>query len=174
MTKPYSADLREQVIEAVLGGLSARSVARTFSISESSAIKWMQHFRRDGRMACSPVRGHRRAVLQPHRDILLELIRRQTTSLLEEIRALLCERGIVVSVATIWSFYDRIDISFKKSQYASEQDRSDVVAARALWRERRGGNGKGSLIVAASSLLTKPGPRPTWPGCAGAVRVVSG
>lgn len=114
MTKPYSADLRERVIKAVLSGLSARSAARTFSISESSAIKWMQHFRRDGRMARSPVRGHRRAVLEPHRDILLEVIRQQDDITLEEIRALLCERGIVVSLTTIWSFYDRNGISFKK------------------------------------------------------------
>ena len=67
MAKVYSADLRERVIKAVLGGLSARSVARVFSISESSAIKWMQQFRRDGRMAPSAVRGHRRAVLEPTR-----------------------------------------------------------------------------------------------------------
>lgn len=67
MTRFYSADLRERVIKAVLGCLSARSLARVFSISESSAIKWMQQFRRDGRMAAS-------AVLEPHRAFLLELI----------------------------------------------------------------------------------------------------
>ena len=38
MTKFYSADLRERVIKAVLSGLSARSVARVFSVSENSAI----------------------------------------------------------------------------------------------------------------------------------------
>ncbi|ABE64642.1 putative transposase of insertion sequence ISRm2011-2, orfA protein [Nitrobacter hamburgensis X14] len=72
MAKVYSADLRERVIKAVLGGLSARSVARVFSISESSAIKWMQQVRRDGRMALSAVRGHRRAVLEPHAAFLLD------------------------------------------------------------------------------------------------------
>lgn len=114
MTKFYSADLRERVIKAVLGGLSARSVARVFSVSESSAIKWMQQFRRDGRMVPSAVRGHRRAVLEPHRVLLLELIQQQDDITLEEVRALLGKRGIGVSVTTIWSFYNRNGISFKK------------------------------------------------------------
>lgn len=114
MTKFYSADLRERVIKAVLGGLSARSVARVFSVSESSAIKWMQQFRRDGRMAPSAVRGHRRPVLEPHRALLLDLIQQQDDITLEEIRALLGKRGIRASVTTIWSFYDRNGISFKK------------------------------------------------------------
>jgi transposase len=114
MTKFYSTDLRERVIKAILGGLSARSVARVFSISESSAIKWMQQFRRDGRMAPCAVRGHRRAVLEPHRAFLLELIRQHDDITLEEVRALLGERGVAVSVTTIWSFYDRNGISFKK------------------------------------------------------------
>ncbi len=114
MTRFYSADLRERVIKAVLSGLSARSVARVFSVSESSAIKWMQQFRRDGRMAPSTVRGHRRAVLEPHAAFLLELIREHDDLTLEEIRALLVEREIEASVTTIWSFYDRHGISFKK------------------------------------------------------------
>jgi transposase len=114
MTKIYSADLRERVIKAVLSGLSARSVARMFSISESSAIKWMQQFRGDGRTAPSAVRGHRRAVLEPHQAFLLALIRQQDDITLEEVRAILRERGIAVSVTTIWSFYDRNGVSFKK------------------------------------------------------------
>jgi transposase len=90
-------------------------VARVFSVSESSAIKWMQHFHRDGRTASSAVRGHRRAVLEPHRALMLELIKQQSDITLEEVRAILAGRGIAVSVTTIWSFYHRNDISFKKA-----------------------------------------------------------
>ena len=82
MTKLYSADLRERVIKAVLSGLSARSVARTFSISESSAIKWMQHFQRDRRMARSPVRAIAGLFWSLARDILLELIRQHRSRLI--------------------------------------------------------------------------------------------
>ena len=116
MTRAYSADLRERVIRTVAGGLSARATAKVFVVSVSSAIKWVRQWRRDGRMAPSPVRGHRRAVLEPHAAWLFELIAKQSDITLEEIRALLRERGIEVSVATVWSFYDRHGISFKKKR----------------------------------------------------------
>jgi transposase len=116
MTRAYSSDLRERVIDAVAGGLSATSVAKVFSVSASSAIKWVRQWRIDGRTGPSPVRGHRRAVLEPHATWLLGLIGAQADLTLEEVRALLRERGITVSVATVWSFYDRHGISFKKKR----------------------------------------------------------
>ena len=115
MTRAYSADLRERVIGSVAGGLSARSVAKVFPVSASSAIKWVQQWWIDGRTAPSAVRGHRRAVLEPHALWLLDLIGARSDITLEEIRTLLRERGISVSVTTVWSFYDRHGISFKKT-----------------------------------------------------------
>ncbi|GEC17308.1 IS630 transposase-related protein [Nitrobacter winogradskyi] len=53
MTRAYSSDLRERVIGAVAGGLSATSVAKVFSVSASSAIKWVRQWRIDGRTAPS-------------------------------------------------------------------------------------------------------------------------
>lgn len=114
MTRAYSSDLRQRVIGAVVGGLSARSVAKVFAVSASSAIKWVQQWRIDGRTAPRTVRGHRRAVLEPHAAWLLDLIEGQSDITLEEIRTLLRERGIPVSVTTVWSFYDRHGVSFKK------------------------------------------------------------
>ena len=114
MTRAYSSDLRQRVIGAVTGGVSATSAAKVFSVSASSAIKWVRQWRIDGRMAPNPVRGHRRAVLEPHAALLLELIGAQPDITLEEVRAALRERDIMVSVATVWSFYDRHGISFKK------------------------------------------------------------
>jgi transposase len=116
MTRAYSSNLRERVIGAVAGGLSATSVAKVFSVSASSAIKWVRQWRLDGRTAPSRLRGHRRAVLEPHAAWLLDLIGGQPDITLEEVRTLLRERGIVVSIATVWSFYDRHSISFKKKR----------------------------------------------------------
>lgn len=97
-----------------MGGLSARSVAKVLAVSASSAIKWVQQWRRDGRMAASAVRGHRRAVLEPHAAWLLDLIGAQPDITSEEIRTLLRESGVTVSITTVWSFYARHGISFKK------------------------------------------------------------
>lgn len=138
MTRAYSSDLRERVIGAVAGGLSATSAAKVFSVSASSAIKWVRQWRLDGRTAPSGLRGHRHAVLEPHAAWLLDLIGAQSDITLEEVRVLLRERGITVSVATVWSFYDRRGISFKKSVYATEQDRPDVAMAREVWKAQQG------------------------------------
>jgi len=128
MTRAYSSDLRARVIGAVAGGLSARSVAKVFAVSASSAIKWVQHWRRDGRIAASPVRGHRRAVLDPDAAWLLDLIATKPDITLAEIRTALAARGVVVSLTTVWSFYDRHGVSFKKKPLrhrAGSSGRSD-------------------------------------------------
>lgn len=94
MTRAYSSDLRERVIDAVAGGLSATSVAKVFSVSASSAIKWVRQWRMTAERGQGPVRGHRRAVLEPHATWLLGLIGAQADLMLEGVRTLLREGGI--------------------------------------------------------------------------------
>src|SRR5256884_7159226 len=48
MPKPYSDDLRERVIEAVVAGASRREAAESFSLSASSAVRWLQRWRDSG------------------------------------------------------------------------------------------------------------------------------
>jgi transposase len=116
MARPYSQDLRVRLVRYVEGGVSARAAAKVFGVSESAAIKWMQRWRRRGSVAPDPVRGHRRQLLESHSDWLLEVIETKTDLTLEEIRAQLRKRGVRVSLWTVWSFYDRHDISFKKKR----------------------------------------------------------
>jgi transposase len=116
MARAYSQDLRIRLVRYVEGGVSARSAAKVFGVSESSAIKWMQRWRREQSVAPNPVRGHRRRLLDRHADWLLELIEAKTDITLEEIRARLSKRGVRVSLWTVWSFYDRQDFSFKKKR----------------------------------------------------------
>lgn len=116
MARAYSQDLRMGLVRYVEGGVSARSAAKVFGVSESSAIKWMQRWRREKSVAPSPVRGHRRRLLDSHADWLLEMIQTKTDITLDEIRAKLRKRGVRVSLWTVWSFYDRHDFSFKKKR----------------------------------------------------------
>jgi len=116
VARAYSEDLRIRLVRYVEGGKSARSAAKVFGVSESSAIKWMQRWRRDKSVAPNPVRGHRRALLEGHADWLLELIEAKPDLTLEEIRTQLKKRGLRVSLWTVWSFYERSDMSFKKNR----------------------------------------------------------
>jgi transposase len=114
MTKAYSNDLRERVIRAVEGGVSARKAARIYWISPSSAIKWVQRWRTTGGFAPSPARGHRRSPLTDHAGWLLALIAGQPDITLEEMRSLMRERGVSTSNTSLWRFFDLRGISFKK------------------------------------------------------------
>ena len=115
MSRAYSEDLRIRLVRIVESGRSARSTAKLFAVSESSAIKWVQRWRRSGSVAPNPERGHRRSLLEAHAEWLLERIEEKSDLTLEEIRAELRKRGVSVSIGTVWNFFARRKISFKKN-----------------------------------------------------------
>jgi transposase len=114
MARPYSQDLRIRLVRIVENGRSARGTAKLFSVSPSSAVKWTQRWRREGSIAPSKTRGHRRSLLEPHAEWILQLIEERPDLTLEEIRAALKTRGVSASIGTVWNFFDRRNISYKK------------------------------------------------------------
>jgi transposase len=115
MPKAYSGDLRERVIQAVEAGASRRAAAGRFEVSASSAIKWVQRWRRSGMVEAKPAGGSRSA-LDNHAEVLLALIAAQADLTLDEVCVLLRDRGIVASRTAVWRFFDRHAISFKKKR----------------------------------------------------------
>ena len=115
MSRAFSEDLRIRLVQLVENGTSARSAAKLFKVSASTAVKWVQRWRREKSVAPNPVRGHRRPLLDHHADWLLELVTTKSDMTLEEIRARLRKRGVVVSLWTVWNFYERSQMSFKKN-----------------------------------------------------------
>ena len=83
MPKACSLDLRERVIEAVEGGASRREAAERFEVSASSAVKWLQSWRREGRRAPRP-RGGSRSPLEDYADGVLALVGERPDWTLEE------------------------------------------------------------------------------------------
>lgn len=117
MARPYSEDLRIRLVGMVDSGRAARAAGRLFNVSASSAVKWVQRWRREKSVAPSKKRGHRRSVLEPVAEWLLQLVKSEADLTLEEIRVRLAKRGIRASVSMIWNFYDRHNISFKKKPF---------------------------------------------------------
>src|ERR1035437_8428742 len=115
MTKALSNDLRERVIREVDGGASARASADMFSVSPSSAVKWVRRWRDTGSFAPSLTRGHRRSPLVDHAEWLLGLIAERADITLAEILCHARERSIVTSISSLWRFFDAREISVKKS-----------------------------------------------------------
>ena len=143
MAKPYSQDLRVRVIRAVASGGSCREAARVFAVSASSAIKWVQRFRETGSMEAKPRGGRSRSPLASHTDWLLVVVGAEPDLTLEEIRVRLKDRGVVVGIGSVWRFFDRHGIGFKKN--------------RSRRRAATTGRGRGAWALAGRSAPARPG-----------------
>jgi transposase len=113
----YSNDLRVRVIQVVEGGAAARAAARQFVIGDSTAIRWAKRFREAGSFEAKSNRGQSRSPLKKHEEWLLELVRQEPDLTLEEIQGRLLEqRGQKAGLGSVWRFFDRHGISFKKKR----------------------------------------------------------
>jgi transposase len=134
----YSNDLRVRVIQVVEDGAAARAAARQFVIGDSTAIRWAKRWRETGSFEAKTNKGQSRSPLKKHEEWLLGLVRQEPDLTLEEIqRRLLAEHQHKAGIGSVWRFFDRHGISFKKSLRAAEQDRPDVAAARTAWAENQ-------------------------------------
>ena len=114
MPKPCSLDLRERVVDAVETGASRREAADWFDVSPSSAIKWMQRRQATGSIAAKPSGGSI-SPLEVHADWLLALISEHSDLTLNEVVAAMHKRRIAGSRSAVWRFFNRHNISFKKT-----------------------------------------------------------
>ena len=115
MVRPYSNDLRERVVAAVLSGEASRAVAARFGVAVSSVVKWSQRHRTTGSVAPGQMGGHRKFVLEPHRAFIAERIGQNPNLTLHGLKAELAARGIAVSHDAIWRFLRREGLRFKKN-----------------------------------------------------------
>ncbi len=120
MPKAYSQDLRERVIAAVEeDGMSRRAAARRFGVSEASAIKWVQRYRRTGARGPVGTGGHRPSKLAPERAWLMAVIEGEPDITLEALsRRLGAERGVRADTSMLSRYFRREGISFKKRRSA--------------------------------------------------------
>ena len=134
MVRPYSTDLRERVVSAVLAGERCRAVAARYEVAVSSVVKWSQRYRRTGSVAPDKMGGYRRRVLEPHCDFIVERINQEPHLTLYRLRDELAARGVAVSHNTVWLFLRREGLRFKKTLFALEQARVDVARHRKRWK----------------------------------------
>jgi transposase len=134
MAKPYSLDLRERVVGAVVAGDSCRVVAQRFSVSVASVVKWAQRARATGSPAAAPMGGHRPFVLAGERDWLRARLSEKSDITLRALAAELATRGVVVSYYAVWNFCAREGLTFKKKparQRARQAGRRTQASALA-------------------------------------------
>ena len=115
MSKALSVDLRERVVAAVAAGASCRAAAARFGVSASSAIRWAALAREAGSVAPGPVGGDRcSARFEAHAALILQLVDRKSDITLKEIRGELAKAGVAAGIGTLWRFFDRRRMTWKK------------------------------------------------------------
>ena len=113
-------------------------VGEGFGIDRSTVIKWRRRFRETGRIGRARIGGTRKAVLEPWREWLEERVNGRPDVTLAVLQAALPEKGVKISDVSISGFLRRIGPSYKKTVYASEQDRTDIRRKRDRWMRWRG------------------------------------
>jgi len=159
MPKPYSQDLRNRVIDAVVeGAMSCRAAARRYEVSFSTAIKWLERYRREGSRAPVGHGGHRRSALMPHREFLAAARAKKPDVTLQELcDRLSAEKGVKADTSMMSRFFRRIGVTRKKrrSSRANKTGRTSAGIGRA------GEPISAASIPPVSSSSTRLGPKPT-------------
>ena len=164
MARAYSQDLRERVVEAGLGGLSARQAAARFGVGVSTAIAWVRRARAGERTARRQGQP-KGSKLAPHADYLLGLIAGTPHISLRELQARLAdEKGVSAGVGTLWRFFAARAITFKKNRARGRAGQGPTSAPRV----RRGSRGNSISTRPGWCSSMRPASRPRWPVCADA------
>jgi transposase len=107
-------------------------------VSVASVVKWSQRWRASGSAAARRMGGWKQLLLKIEREWLLARIAKKPDLTLRAVVGELAERGTPASYGAVWRFFKREGISFKKSLYASEQDRADIARRRVRWKQYQG------------------------------------
>jgi transposase len=117
MARALGIDLRRRVVAAIDGGLSTREAARRFAIGIATAGDWHRLWRRTGDVVPGQQGHPKGSKLDPHEGFILNLVEESRDIALTEIAERLAEaHGVSACPATIWYFFDKRGITYKKSQ----------------------------------------------------------
>lgn len=118
MTKPYSMDLRERVVAAVLmEGMSRHRAAARFGIAVSSAVKWVARYRKTGSAAPSKMGGYKPKTLRgEHAAWLIARCREKDFTISRLVEELKDIRRLKVDRRSVWEFLHAQGLSHKKNR----------------------------------------------------------
>jgi putative transposase len=130
MAKPYSTDLRERVVAAVLeGGLSRRQAATQFDVAVSTAINWVRRFRQSGTVAPGQMGGHRPRTIRGEHEAWLAARLRERDFTLRGLVAELAERGLDADYWAVWTFVHEQGLTHKKRHWSPANNAAPMSLA---------------------------------------------
>lgn len=117
MSKAYSEDLRQRIVDAVIGGQTHAMVAARFAVSMGSVKRYVARHRMGSTLAATRHRGKARAIPPALHAQLVALFAADPDATL----AVYCQQweqqtGVRVSVATMHRAQGRVGWSRKKNR----------------------------------------------------------
>jgi len=137
MPRAFSDDLRQRVVNAVLSGQTRRAVAECYDLAYATVVKWVARFKETGSYSPAQMGGYRKRLLLPHRDFILSVLQEKPHTTLHAMQqALLEQKGVKVSIDTIWRMLRHEGMRFKKKPSLPQNN----SAATSLKNENNGRN----------------------------------
>ena len=171
MGKTLSEDLRIRVIRTVEEGLSCRAAGERFGIGVATAIRWVRVWRDTGASSAKRKGGDLRSQrIEAFRaEILAAVEAKKDITLIELAELLEREYGARFAPSTIWRFFARHRISFKK------KPRTPPSRVGRTWPRGGKPGSKRSRILIPSiwSLSMRPERARRWRACAAAHHAAS-
>jgi transposase len=154
------------VIEAALSvPRGIRQAAERFGVGVSTAVKWVKRAREEDDRSAHKQGRRPGSKLDPHRDFLLNLIEETPDITIEDMQEQLKnDLDVRASRGTISIVLARWGVTFKKkSAYAAEQDRPDVLEQRRAWFEAQLDLDPAKLVfIDETSTTTNMAPHYGW------------
>lgn len=117
MGKAFSADLRERLVREVEAGESRRGAADRFAVAPSTVVRVYAWYKQSG--SIEPKKQGRppgSGKLGPHRDVILEHVKRTPDITMPELAALLeAKCGVKADPSTLSKFLCAAGYTYKKS-----------------------------------------------------------
>ena len=115
MAKPISIDLRRRVCAAISEGLSCREAAARFEVSVCKAIRWRAQMKASGDIAPLRNGGDRKSGrIEAEAEFILRQVAERRDITLTERQERLAAQGTRVGIGTLWRFFNRRKITYKK------------------------------------------------------------
>lgn len=114
MGKPYSEDLRRNVIQAIESGHSYEETAELWCVSISSISRFLTRWRKTGSVSPEKFGGYKGYALERYRSRIARWVGAQPDITLSELQARLAKEKVAVSQTAIFRFLRHLGFTFKK------------------------------------------------------------
>jgi transposase len=134
MARPYSTDLRERIVLAVVkDGLSRNQAAARYGVAVSTVIGWVHRFQETGSLAPGQMGGHKPRKISGEHAVWLASRIQAGDFTLHGLVGELAGRGLVADYHTVWDFVHAARLSYKKRRWspASGTDPMSSAAGRS-------------------------------------------